>query len=380
MSIRCNADEHHFNQKRMRNMKQQQRFWRGWIIGVFVLVTLIGCATQTEPQPSSSTSTESAQQPKNKEETEQSQQSQTTTKTTPDPVATPPADVPIVVTSFYPMYEFTRQVAGTFADVQVLIGDGVDPHEWEPSAQQLVLLEKAQMLVYNGAGLEGWIEQVIGGINNPKLVRVETTQGLALLESQESYDHGHDHDHDHGATKNEKGHPIDPHVWLSPAKAIEQVRRIQTELTKQAPQYATTYQSNADAYVAQLTALDQKFQEQLKPYAGRTFVTQHASFSYLADAYGLKQLPIAGLSPEQEPSAAQMAKIVKEIKKNKVKTVYLETAVSSKIAETIAKETGATTAVLHPLEARTKAEIEAGDTYVSLMERNLQSLVAGFAL
>ena len=138
---------------------------------------------------------------------------------------------------------------------------------------------------------------------------------------QKGHDHdataGEEHDHDHGG--------LDPHVWLSPALAIKEVRNIEAGLAKAAPQHADQFKQNADAYIAKLETLDQDFKAAVKDSKRKDFITQHAAFAYLAAEYGLQQVPIAGLSPEQEPSAAQMASVIDFAKQHKVKRSFRNT-------------------------------------------------------
>ncbi|MGF9696354.1 MULTISPECIES: metal ABC transporter substrate-binding protein [Paenibacillus] len=321
-----------------------------------------------------------------------------------------------VQVSFYPMYEFTKNIAGDLADVHTLVPAGMEPHDWEPTPQDIASIEKADVLVYNGAGMESWIDQVKNTLSNDKLVQVEASQGIDLLEGvEDGHHHGessadeataeeHDHNHDHGEeaateehdhehaneaatedhdhehdTEAEEGHThdhggLDPHVWLSPVLAIQEVRNIEAGLAKAAPEHAEQFKQNADAYIAKLETLDQEFKAAVTDSKRKDFITQHAAFGYLARQYGLKQVPIAGLSPEQEPSAAQMASVIDFAKEHQVKTIFFETLVSSKVSETIASEVGAQTAVLNPIEGLTEEEIAAGMDYISVMKQNLDAL------
>lgn len=313
-----------------------------------------------------------------------------------------------IKTSFYPMYEFTRHVAGNLANVENLVPAGMEPHDWEPTAQDMAKLTEADVLVYNGAGLESWVGQALDSATGSNLKAIEASQGIDIMEGSEEEGHSHshgdeahadDHDHDHGEeahsdaehdhehgehaheehSHGESGHVhnhggLDPHVWLSPQLAIQEVRNIEKGLSEAAPEYKEQFKANADAYVTELEALDNEFTEGLKDSKRRDFITQHAAFGYLAKQYGLTQVPIAGLSPDQEPSPAQMADIVQFAKENHVKTIFFETLVSSKVADTIAKEIGAKTDVLNPIEGLTEEELAAGNDYVRVMRSNLEAL------
>ncbi|WP_068780536.1 metal ABC transporter substrate-binding protein [Paenibacillus sp. GM2] len=320
----------------------------------------------------------------------------------------PAAETLEIKTSFYPMYEFTRHVAGELAHVENLVPAGMEPHDWEPTAQDMAAISKADVLVYNGAGMEGWVEQVLDSATGSGLKAIEASQGIELMEGSEEHEHEHgeeahehgeeaheegehahedgehadengEHESEHGHEEDGHGHAhdhggLDPHVWLSPALAIQEVRNIEKGLSEAAPQYAEQFKANADAYVAKLEALDKEFTEALKDSKRKDFITQHAAFGYLARQYELTQVPIAGLSPEQEPSASQMAKIVEFAKEHHVKTIFFETLVSSKVADTIASEIGAKSAVLNPIEGLTQEEIDGGLDYIAVMRQNLDSL------
>ncbi|HEY2494190.1 MAG TPA: metal ABC transporter substrate-binding protein [Paenibacillus sp.] len=290
--------------------------------------------------------------------------------------SSPSSDRLNVRVSFYPMYEFTKNVAGDLANVETLIPAGVEPHDWEPTPRDLATIEDADVLVYNGAGLEGWIDQVTSAVNNDKLVQVEASHGIAIMEGSEEEKEAHDHDHDHeGEEAHDHEHGgLDPHVWLSPALAIQEVRNIESGLSKAAPQHKDEFKKNADAYIVKLEQLDQEFKSGLSNTKRKDFITQHASFGYLAKEYNLVQVSIAGLSPEQEPSAANMAKVVKFAKENDVQTIFFETLVSSKVAETIAKEIGAESAVLNPIEGLSDEDKANNLDYIGIMHQNLEAL------
>lgn len=301
--------------------------------------------------------------------------------------------------SFYPMYEFASQVAGDLADVHLLIPASVEPHDWEPTPQDIRKIEQADVLVYNGAGMEGWVEQILASSNSGKLSAVEASKGLELMEGADDHEHagdahdhhddaeankdGHEHHDEAGAHKEEHDHEhdhnhggLDPHVWLSPKLAIQEVRNIEAALIAKAPEHKDQFTKNADAYAAKLEQLDEDYRKALENTKRKDFITQHAAFGYLAKTYGLTQVPIAGLSPEQEPSASAMTGVVKFAKEHQVKTIFFETLVSSQVAETIAKEIGAKTDVLNPLEGLTEEDQANHLDYIAVMRKNLEALKA----
>ncbi|MGF7048938.1 zinc transport system substrate-binding protein [Paenibacillus sp. DS2015] len=282
-----------------------------------------------------------------------------------------------VQVSFYPMYEFTKTVAGDLADVESLVPAGIEPHDWEPTPRDLAKIQDADVLVYNGAGLEGWMDQVTSAVNNDKLIQIEASHGITTMEGseeEEAHDHEGEEAHEHEEEEAHNHGGLDPHVWLSPVLAIQEVRNIESGLSEAAPEHKDEFKKNADAYIVKLEQLDQDFKSGLNDTKRKDFITQHASFGYLAKEYNLVQIAIAGLSPEQEPSAADMATIVKFAKENNVQTIFFETLASSKVAETIAKEIGAGSAVLNPIEGLTDEDKANKLDYIGIMRQNLEAL------
>ncbi|WP_058304672.1 metal ABC transporter substrate-binding protein [Gorillibacterium timonense] len=287
-----------------------------------------------------------------------------------------------VVASFYPMYEFARQVGGDYAEVTALIGGGVEPHDWEPTPKDVAAIQEADLFVYNGI-VEGWADKVITSAASDKRVDVKASEGITLAEGEDEHDHDHEgeagheednHDSTGEGSHEEEEHGLDPHVWLSPVLAQKEVQTIAEAYKKADPAHKDEYQKNADAYIAKLKELDEAFKTDLQNVLRKDFITQHAAFAYLAKEYGLTQVPIAGLSPEQEPSPEQMAEVITFAQDHQVKTIFFETLVEPKIAETIAKEIGAKTDVLNPLEGLTDEERQKGLDYIGIMKNNLEAL------
>jgi zinc transport system substrate-binding protein len=278
-----------------------------------------------------------------------------------------------IVTTFYPMYEFSKQVAGEYADVIALIPTGVEPHDWEPSAKDIVQVKDADVFVYNGI-VEGWVPKALESAANSKRVVVEASKAVELMEGLPEEEE-HEAEKEHKDEHKESG--LDPHVWLDPVLAQKEVASIQAALEKADPAHKDDYKKNADAYIAKLKELDGLFKSGLKDAKRKDFITQHAAFAYLAKEYGLTQVPISGLSPEEEPSADKMVEVVKFAKENKVKTIFFETLVDPKIASTIAKEVGAKTDVLNPLEGLTDEDKKNNLDYIGVMKKNLEALKKG---
>jgi len=281
---------------------------------------------------------------------------------------------PLVIASFYPLYEFARQVAGDRAEVVVLVPAGVEPHEWEPSPQDVARLQRALLVVHNGAGFEPWVQKLQPEIQAKGAVLVDASQGLPLLARPRpaAPELGRP-----GWRARAAGADLDPHVWLDPVLAQAQVETIRAALAAGEAGGAAAYAERARAFTERLAALDDAYRAGLRDCARRDLFTSHAAFGYLANRYGLRQVALLGLAPDQEPSPADLAALTRLARRDKAQAIFFETLVSPRLAETLAREIGARALPLNPLEGLTRDELAAGKAYVSVMEENLGSLRAG---
>ena len=268
---------------------------------------------------------------------------------------TPAPARPQVVATIYPLWELTRQVAGERADVVSLVPPGVEPHDWEPAPRDVSLVQRASVFVHTGTGLDAWAVRLLGGLSARTTV-VNGARGLSLLR---------------------QGDGVDPHVWLDPALASAQAQTIADGLAQADPAGRATYLDNAKALAARLDALDQAFAAGLRDCARREVVTSHAAFAYLTRRYQLTQVPIMGSAPEAEPSPAGLAAIVQTARRARVTTVFFEPLVSPRLAQTLAREIGATAMPLDPIEGVSREQAAAGTGYVELMQANLAALRVG---
>lgn len=263
-----------------------------------------------------------------------------------------------VYTSFYPMYDFTKKIGGDKINLTNLIPAGTEPHDWEPSPSDMANIEKADVLIYNGAGMETWIDKVLSSINNKKLITVEAAKGLNLRDNPDK----------------SENLAYDPHVWLDPMLAKQEMTAIKNALVSADPANKDYYEKNYTNNAAQLDQLNQEYKTDAAQFRKKDIVVAHQAFGYLCSAYGLNQVAIEGLAADSEPSPARMAEIVKFVREKQLKYIFFEELVSPKVAQTIAQETGATTAVLNPLEGLTESDQKAGKEYFSIMSDNLEIL------
>ena len=262
-----------------------------------------------------------------------------------------------VAASFYPLYFFAREIGGDRAVVMDMTPAGAEPHDYEPTPGDIAAIENSKLVILNGGGLEAWGDDIKKNIDPARTQVIVAGKGLT----------------DRRVTEEGKT-TTDPHVWLSPVLAGEMVERIAQGFERADPANKSYYQANAAAMKARLADLDRAYRQGLSRCAERDIITSHAAFGYLAAAYGLKQVSIAGLSPDAEPSAQQLAHITEFARKNHVKYIFFERLVSPKLAGTIAGEIGAQTLVLNPIEGLSNRELADGKDYFTEMKSNLVNL------
>jgi zinc transport system substrate-binding protein len=248
-----------------------------------------------------------------------------------------------VVAAFYPVAYAAQRVGGNRVDVTNLTPAGAEPHDLELTPDQIDEILDADLVVDLGQGFQPAVEKAAAQRDGPT---------VSLLPK---------------GTK-------DPHIWLDPVRVARIVRRVQRSLTQADPRGRATYARNADAFVAELDALNDRYAQGLATCARKEIVTGHEAFGYLAQRYGLRQEGVAGLSPDAEPDAQRLGQLADLVKKQGVTTVFTESLVSPRIADTLAREAGVTTETLNPLEGLTDQEIAHGATYVTVMDANLAKL------
>ncbi|OEF96732.1 metal ABC transporter solute-binding protein, Zn/Mn family [Desulfuribacillus alkaliarsenatis] len=292
----------------------------------------------------------------------------------------------IVFTSTYPLYEFTKRIGGDEVAVYSIMPPGADAHDYEPSTRQMMGIANADLFVYNGAGFELWIDKLLQALEGDHdLHIINSTEGLPLVEAEHDSCCGvrswyvsawywflglfgiEGHGHSHGA--------YDPHVWLDPTLASMQAEQIYQGLKEVKPESAELFAANFHEIKAELIELDSVLSEELADVTSRTFVVSHAGYGYLANRYNLEQIPITGIHPGSEPSSRELRGIIDFLRESDNKYVFFETTVSNKTAQVIAEEVGARVLILHPIENLTQQDIDAGETYFSLMYQNLENLL-----
>ena len=350
------------------------------------------------------------------------------------PVSVPPTNTPVVafeplnvVASIYPMQYFAERIGGDRVEVIALVPPGAEGHTFELTARDLLTIGEADVIAMNGLEMEPWLERALESLGNDVTgIVVEAANAEAALpfeeggeghEDEDEHGHeegdedGHDEDEDgheegdedghdedehgheegdeDGHDEDEHGHEdedehghedehahgeFDPHFWLDPLRAITQAERIAEALIEADPEGAETYRANLATLSSELQALHAEFEAGLSSCVHREFVTSHAAYGYLALAYDLEQVPVAGLSPDAEPSPQRLASIADRIDDLGLGAILVEPVLAGAHERTLAAETGASVYEIHPLDGITQAELDEHGDYFGLMRDNLNSL------
>lgn len=327
-----------------------------------------------------------------------------------------------IYTTIYPIYDFTKKIVGDKMNVVYLESGNQSAHDFEPSAEDMKNITNADLFIYNGAGLESYIDKVKSAINKD-IKFVEASEGVNLLANHEEHDHDHedeDHDHNHegedhnhnnhnhnnhnnhnhdnhnhdnhnhdNGNHNENNHnhdehehghhhhhhgPNDPHVWLSPKNAQIMLKNITDAVVALDEENKDFYEENLKKYTDELTKLDSEYKDGLANIKSNEIVVSHEAFGYLCNEYGLTQKGIEGVMAESEPDAKTIKEIIELVKEKGIKIIFTEEAMNPKIVETISKETGAEVRTLNPIEGISEDDMNKGVDYFSIMRDNLKNL------
>lgn len=272
-----------------------------------------------------------------------------------------------IVTTFLPIYWFTKAVAGDVAEVEILVPPGTEVHEYQAKPENVKAIATANILVKNGLGLEEFLTETVKNAQNPKLIEIDTSKGIKPVEaispvvktSKEDKDHNHEHTSGN------------PHIWLDPVMAKQQVINIRDGLIAADPQNKAAYEANSAAYIQQLDQLNSEFQQTLQKYPNCTFVTFHDAYPYLAQRYKLKQVAVVEI-PEDQLSPTDVQNAVNVVKKYQVKALFTELGTDNKLLKSLSQDL--------KLNLQTLDSLENGETdpqhYFQAMKANLQTLEA----
>ena len=288
-----------------------------------------------------------------------------------------------IYTTVYPLQYFTERIGGEYVDVSSIYPPGANEHTFEPTQKDMMTLADADMFFYIGLGLEGFVEKAKNTLANENVKLVATADHVSeeKLHISTGHVHAEDEEDDHGHEEeandlliDHSGHGHDSHVWLSPVISQDLAAVIKDELVAAMPEQEALFTENYEALVAELKELHANFEAMAAQTAQKTFFVSHAAFGYIAGHYGFSQVPVAGLNSQSEPSQKELTKIVDLAKKENIQYIFFEQNVSSNLTEVIQNEVAADSLILHNLSVLTTDDIKNGETYFTLMEKNMEAL------
>ena len=281
-----------------------------------------------------------------------------------------------VMTTFLPITLFTRAVAGDCADVTALIPPNTGPHDFQSKPGDLAALREARVLVKNGLGMEAFLEKLVSSSGNSQLVVIDSSRGIATIDSPEEPGHTeaeHGKEQGHGHAHGE----VNPHIWLDPLRAVQQVENIRDGLVKADPSCAEGYRRNAEAFTTQLRALNTELAGQLKPFQGKTFVAFHDFAPYFAERFGLKAEFMVDV-PEINPSPADLQRVSEIVERTQLWALLTEPQEGNRSFNALARDLGVKISVFDPMETASEQASRDPGTYLSVMRRNVADLRQAF--
>ncbi len=259
-----------------------------------------------------------------------------------------------VVSSFFPIHEFVKKIGGDMIQSSVLIPIGMEPHDFEPTINQIQSVNSADVFVYNGLGIENWIEKI------STAHKIDASNGLNVSYTDKS------------------NKTIDPHVWLDPLLAKKEIENIRDGLIRIDPNNRDNYFNNAKNFLNEIDNLDKITRTDLESCKKKDFISFHNSFSYFAQRYGLNQHSISNIEPEAEITAKRLAGVINTAKSLQLHVIYSEDMIDTRYASVVAQEIpDGKVLVLSPIEGLSKAQQDAGIGYIDKMHENIKNLVVG---
>ena len=278
-----------------------------------------------------------------------------------------------VVTTLFPLYDFARAIAGDRADVSLLLPPGAEPHSFDPQPDDILRINRCDIFAFTNPAMEPWAARVAASVDAARVKVVDASRGIPLRQGPATDGHQHGHDHGHDSTAE-----IDPHLWLDFAKAAAMVENLAGAMAEADPGNRDLYLNNAKLYREQLARLDDNYRATLTGCPNKVLLHGgHFTFGYLAARYGIDYRAAAALNPEAEPTPAKLADLVRQVRSNRLRYLFSEELVAPRLAETIARETGAGILPLHAGHNVSREELSSGVTFLDLMERNLANLAIG---
>jgi zinc transport system substrate-binding protein len=287
------------------------------------------------------------------------------------------------VASFFPLFDFAQNVGGDLIQIENITHQ-TDPHEFEPTIQDLTKIYNSNFFIYQGAGFDTWANKITTQIKTekPQIKIINMTSNFELMAEKNEEKVSNEtsqtlqNNSSNSVQNNSKTEKINynPHIWLDPIKVITQAQIIRDGLIQIDSKNKEIYEANAQNYIKKLQNLDQKYKTELQNCRQKTIIAPHDAYIYLAKRYNFQTLSIVGLEPSSEPTIQEITSIIQAIKDQKLKYIFYEKNNTPKFAQTIASETGVQSLILDSIESPDKEQIEKGENYVTIMEKNLENL------
>ncbi|WP_243424476.1 metal ABC transporter substrate-binding protein [Mediterraneibacter glycyrrhizinilyticus] len=292
-----------------------------------------------------------------------------------------------VVTTIFPQYDFVRQIAGDQVNLKMLLKPGEETHSYEPTPQDIIAIQNSNVFIYVGGENDAWVEEILESMPESDMVTLKLMDCVDTVEEEEvegmqsepGHSHEEEEEHVHEGEEEEETHSIheiDEHVWTSPENASAIVGKIRDILIKEDPSNSGFYEKNAEEYQERLAELDQEFRDVVSNAKRNLLIFgDRFPFRYFADAYGLDYYAaFPGCASDTEPSAATMAFLINKVKEEKVPAVLKMELSNDNIANAIAEATGTEVKTFYSCHNLTAEEFENGETYLSMMEKNVETL------
>jgi zinc transport system substrate-binding protein len=270
-----------------------------------------------------------------------------------------------VETTLFPLFDFVKNIGQSKVDVSLLLPPNVEPHSFEPKPGDILRINESDLFVYTSKFMEPWANDIIEGISGKNIKVVDASAGIEFMK-KENNEHNH------------QKNGYDPHIWLDFANAQKMIDNIASALAAKDFNNANFYKKNASTFKKELSQVDEAYKNKLSKCRNKEFIySGHYAFGYLAKRYGLTYNSVYGVSPDSEPKAKQVAKLVAKIKKDRIKYIFYEELLSPEMANMLAIESGVKLLPLNPAHNLTREDYKNGKTYLSIMEDNLKNLTAG---
>ena len=301
-----------------------------------------------------------------------------------------------VLTTIYPLEDFTKKIGGDLVEVKSVYPSGVDVHTYEPTSKTMIEIAESDLFIYSGTGIEAFTEDVVQSMENEEVKIVAAGEGLAeeAVHSEEEHsthdDHSHEeeshsheeesHSHEeetHGHEEETHNHDqgdFDPHVWIDPILSIQLAEQIKDELAAVLPEEKETFEENFQQVKADLESLDQEFKHVFETAKTNKIIVSHGAYGYWESRYGLEQISVSGISSTQEPSQQQLEEIIEIAEQENIQYIIFEPNISTTLAEVVQKAIGAKVLYLSDASVLTDEDKKNNEDYFSIMKKNLETL------